>query len=342
MLTREEMQQRQAMFRPVELPAMAIYEDGPRYPIEQVAEMIELSIVIQNVGTGDLDAQVARFIELRDNMKPIPGAPERIPLWPEGKMPTHTVYTDNSDLRYNHEPDFQPYFFEILVPEDVTPKGAVITCSGGDHGAATFYEAFQSCRDFVELGYQTFLLMNRTNGLPWSQKEAGVDAARLIRIIRKNADKYRIAPNQVAFAGFSNGGCTGENCIKYFSGQQTVQEHFPDYVPDEYDAYHGGPDVLLFIYSARRLTDEFDYSKVVYPPTFLAYGRRDPLLGELVAHYNELVSHGVTCEVHSFTGAPHGQAGIKIVTGKALYPSFDLWVPLADYFMQDVYAAKAE
>lgn len=338
MLTQEELQQRKELFRPIELPAMELYEDAPRYPIAQIVEMIELSHIIQDIGSGDFDAQIARFVELRDHMQPLPNAPERIYLWPKGKMPQQTVYTDNSALRYNHGPDFQPYFFEILLPEDATPKGAVITCSGGDHGAATFYEAYQTCLDFVERGYQTFLLMNRTNGIPWSRQEAGVDTARLIRILRKNAAKYRIQPNQIAFAGFSNGGCTGENCIRYFSGQQTVQDSFPDYIPDEYDAYPGGPDALLFIYSARNLQEYFDYSKVIYPPTFLAYGRCDPLLGELVAHYNELVSHGVTCEVHSFTGAPHGQAGIKILkNGISPYPSFEHWIPLADYFMQDVY-----
>jgi len=253
-------------------------------------------------------------------------------------MPQHTEYIDNSDLQYNHDPDFSPYYFEILVPEDVAPKGAVVVCAGGDHGAATFNEAYQTCMDFAEIGYQSFLLLNRTNRQPWSGLEAATDSARMIRIIRRNAAKYRIDPNHIAFAGFSNGGATGDACIFYYSRGQQVQEYFTDYIPDEMDEFSGAPNVMLCIYGARNLPFPYDYDKVDYPPTFVAYGRLDQLKDRIPAHYEDLVAHGVQTEFHTFTGMPHDQAGSKILNnGVSRYPSFDLWIPLANYFMQDVY-----
>ena len=54
------------------------------------------------------------------------------------------------------------------------------------------------------------------------------------------------------------------------------------------------------------------------------------------AVYADLMARGVTVEVHTFSGHPHGYAGWKIIDGKG-DPNFDLWEDLADHFMQDIY-----
>ncbi len=45
----------------------------------------------------------------------------------------------------------------------------------------------------------------------------------------------------------------------------------------------------------------------------------------------------VRLEIHTFSGVPHGQAGVRIF-GENPYPTFELWLPLADKFMQDIFA----
>ena len=55
----------------------------------------------------------------------------------------------------------------------------------GDHGDCVIHEAYQSCLDFNRLGYQSFMLLNRTNRMPYTGQECGADAARLIRMLRK-------------------------------------------------------------------------------------------------------------------------------------------------------------
>ena len=251
-------------------------------------------------------------------------------------MPATGEYTENPGLRYNHDPEFRPYMYEFLLPEKVQPKGAVILCAGGDHGDCVIHEAYQSCLDFNRLGYQSFMLLNRTNMMPYTGQECGADAARLIRMIRKNASRYRIKENQVAFAGFSNGGLTGEECIRYYSGNQQVTDHFPGYVPDELDEYRGAPDAFLCVYGPRWEGREIDYTKVVYPPVLFAVGMEDKALDNLHWVYRDLLSHGIRAEVHTFTGVPHGQAGVSVF-GNYDYPNFELWLPLADAFMQRIY-----
>ena len=85
-------------------------------------------------------------------------------LWPENRAPSLTEYTDNSAYRYNHNPDFAPFMYEMLVPEEVTPMGAIILCAGGDHG---FYRL---CEGFIrwpgtstKWAINASLLLNRTN-----------------------------------------------------------------------------------------------------------------------------------------------------------------------------------
>lgn len=325
-------------FGPVKHKAVPVFEDCVNYPTEQIVELVNLSREIERTEYGEeTHRKIAKFEELLGKIKPVSDPKPRIYLWNENAMPVETEYTDNSSYRYNHDPDFVPYFFEMLLPENMTPKGAVVLCAGGDHGDATVPEAYQSALDFNAMGYQCFLLCNRTNHNPWLAKEAGVDAARAVRMVRANAEQYRIRPDQIAFAGFSNGGLTGEGLIQYYSGSQTVKDSFPDYEPDDLDAVSAAPDAFLCVYGPRFNGDTFNYEKAVYPPTFFAVGREDTAMDNLNWTYPDLVAHGVPVEVHTFAGVPHGQAGVKLLDGEVKYPNFELWLPLADAFLQNLF-----
>lgn len=317
--------------------SVAYFEDAPCYPVEKLVKLHGMRRrMLEEKEEGKRLLLAREFEAYLDGLERLPDAPERIYLWPEGGMPETGGYTQNKDFMYNHDPDFRPYMYEFLLPEETTPKGAVILCAGGDHGDCVLHEAYQSCLDFNKMGYHSFMLLNRTNRMPYTGQECGADAARLIRMIRRNAARYRIRENQVAFAGFSNGGLTGEECIRYYSGKQRVEDHFPNYRPDALDEYPGAPDAFLCIYGPRWEGVSIDYSKVVYPPVFYAVGMEDKALDNLHWVYRDLLEHGIRAEVHTFTGVPHGQAGVSIL-GNQKYPNFELWLPLADAFMQRVF-----
>ena len=341
-LTQEEIrakqQERRRDFAPAEHPAIPLYENAPCYDTEKLAEMQRLGVRI--LETDDRDERmklIGEFETVRDIITEKPEHPEPVALWPDGVLPTVTDYQDNSDLRWNHDPDFKPFLYELLVPDDVQPKGLVVFCAGGDHGYPMFHEAYISCLDFVSMGYQAILLGNRTNGCPWKAEDAAADASRAIRYARKNAERLRIDPNHVAFAGFSNGGITGENCIRFFSGEKKMTDIYPDYVPDELDSFYGAPDAFICVYGPRFVGGEFDFTGVVYPPTFYAVGREDRALDNLNYVYPTLIEHGVKVEVHTFAGTPHGQAGVRVLDGYVKYPNFEMWLKLADYFLMDLF-----
>ena len=334
-------QERRKDFAPAEHPAIPIYENAPCYDPQELAEMQRLGVRIMD--TDDRDERlslVKEYEDLRDSIAMLQDHPEPVYLWPECVLPTLTDYQDNSGLRWNHDPDFRPFLYKLLVPDSVTPKGLVIFCAGGDHGYALFHEAYISCLDFVKMGYQTILLANRTNACPWKAVDAAADASRAVRYARKNAERLRIDSNSVAFAGFSNGGVTGESCILYFSGEKRMTDYYPDYLPDELDGYYGSPDAFLCIYGPRYAGADFDYTGVIYPPTFFAVGREDGALDNLNYVYPSLLAQGVPVEIHTFAGTPHGQAGTKILDGYVKYPNFELWVTLAEYFLMDLFRKK--
>ncbi|MCM1026448.1 MAG: hypothetical protein NC432_08415 [Roseburia sp.] len=317
--------------------AVPYFDDAPCYPTEELTRLFRLERDFRE--QEDLSVRegiVEEYRRILEALRKIPEAPEKVWLWPEGKMPEKTAYTENPEGRYNHDPGYRPYLFEMLVPEDVSPKGAIVVCAGGDHGEASFHEGYFSCLDLNRLGYQCFLLLNRVNMCPWSREECGADAARAIRLVRANAEKYRISLNRVAFAGFSNGGLTGEACIEGYSGSHTVREHFPDYEPDGLDGYKGAPDAFLCVYGPRFVGAPFCYEGVEYPPVFFAVGREDSALQNLDATYPDLLKAGVKVEIHTFAGVPHGQAGMQHL-GEERFGNFQLWLPLADAFLQDVF-----
>ena len=205
----------------------------------------------------------------------LPNAPERVYLWKAGNMPVQTVYTDNPGHLYDHEPDFQPYYLEMPLSSEKKPLAGIVLVAGGTHGAGTINECYEIGLEFNALGYACFILQCRPNMGPWSRLESAVDAARCFQLLRGNASKYGLDPDKLVYAGFSNGGVTGDACIEFFSDHQTVKQYFPDYVPDEYDSYYGAENAYLCIYGARHLGTVLSRDAFPYPPTFFAIGRED-------------------------------------------------------------------
>ena len=318
--------------------AVTYFEDAPCYTKKDLLCLHEkYSEFAHEKNMDKLQEMTEAFEEMLLQIKPTHNAPKKIMLWTEGNMPTLGHYTENPNYQYNHDPDFKPYMYPMLISENLKPRGAVIVCAGGDHGECTLHEGYQTCLDLNKLGYQCFLLLNRTNHCPYDAKEAGADAARAIQIVRRDAKAYGIDANHVVFAGFSNGGLTAEACIQYFSGTQKIKNHFKNYIPEALDDYYSAPDAVLCIYGPRFKDSSFDYTNVVYPPTFFAVGREDSAMENLNATWADLIAHGVEVEVHTFSGVPHGQSGVSFY-GNYSYPHFQLWLPLADTFMQNVFS----
>jgi len=327
------------VLRPSAREAVKIYEDCVNYPKEMLIALYKKEEEIRAI--NDLDELKARIHEFDEIIRKTaaarcvtPQAP--IVLWKEGNLPAESDYSENVPLRYTHDPDYKPFMYELLLPEDVPAKGAILLSAGGDHGSNILLECYQAGLEMNALGYQCFILMNRPNDNPWTGKEAGADVARAIQYVRAHAAEYRIPENHVAFAGFSNGGLTGEQNIQYFSGGRTIRDSFPAYVPDELDAFSGCPDVFLCVYGPRFIGMDFDWNGVAYPPTIVIVGETDFNIPNIAPYAEDLRSHGTKVEMHTFVNCPHGGVGNAIL-GEVAHPNYYQWRTLCDAFMTEIY-----
>ena len=205
--------------------------------------------------------------------------------------------------------------YALLLPDDVQPKGAVVVCAGGDHGACSLPEGYQNCLDFLAMGYQAFMLNNRPNHNPWSEKECGADAARAIRIIRRDAEKYRIDPHSIAFAGYSNGGVTGEACILHYSGEKRWPIIFPAIRPMRW-THSAARRTLSSACTApvrRRLSGLHRRRLSAH---LFAVGREDNAMDNLHATYPDLIAHGVPVEVHTLPAHPTARQASALWTAR--------------------------
>ena len=250
-------------------------------------------------------------------------------LWEEGNMPSVTEYTVNNG-NYADDPDFRPMVRTFPVPEGTAAKGAVLICAGGAFQfRSDQYEGTPVAEALSELGYQSFVVDYRLR--PYTQEEGALDLARAVRFVRSHAAEYGIEEEDIAVMGFSAGGIlSGEMLLNY---DETVNGTALDdsYVPDELVQVSADAAACGMIYSfygrlSVASTDVEKFRASGLPPTYFAYGTRDPFVREFEECIAALQEAGVPVESHVLEGMPHGfgaQGG---------------WIPEYDAWLENVFA----
>lgn len=200
-------------------------------------------------------------------------AQQIIPLYETGKVPNalptdvqEVVYTFESNGRYLHfvervtAPELTAYF-----PEKAKNTGmAVIICPGGGYtGLAIDHEGHDMAKKLAENGIAGFVLKYRLpNGLLVKNKEIVPlqDAQRAIQIVRENAVKWRIRPNQVGILGCSAGGHLAS----------TLGTHYRKSLIDNPKHTNLRPDFMILNYPVISFADSLTHA-----------GSRFNLIGEM-------------------------------------------------------------
>lgn len=236
----------------------------------------------------------------------------RIELYPSG-IPGKTS-----------EDDFMPYIDTFLLDAAKTPLGAVLVFPGGGYHHRAPHEADPIARRFNDLGYHAFVLQYRVQ--PSVAPAPQMDAARALKIIRANAEKWYVRPDQIAVCGFSAGGhlagCTGLLDMDYSVAQG-----------DEADDFSAKADAMILSYAVLSIKLFcFDRGRELKPGS--PYGDENGNAIDLVQLVNEntppafvwhtavdtnvpaecsvefaraMWKHDRTCELHIFPEGPHGR-----------------------------------
>ena len=196
-------------------------------------------------------------------------------------------------------------------PKIATGCGVVI-CPGGAYQVLAWqHEGVQLAEWFNSIGVTAFILKyrvprRRPDKIHWEPMQ---DVQRAIRVVRRDADKFKIASDRIGVLGFSAGG--------HLTVMAGVQYDTPCYEQvDEADSLSARPDFICPIYAAY-LGDGYSDAKpelgslvkvtAKTPPAFMAVTWDDKFRGAQSALlFAKLKEHGVPAEFHGYSKGGHG------------------------------------
>lgn len=269
--------------------------------ITEWTENLGLDQTGENTESGDIQTVAGGQVD--------PTSRQIFYLWETENMPTVTEYTENNG-RYADDPDFRPAVRTFPVPEGTNVKGAVLICAGGAFQyRSDQYEGTPVAEALSERGYQSFVVDYRLR--PYTQEESALDLARAVRFVRNHADDYGFNEEDIAVMGFSAGGILSGEMLLNFDGTVNGTALDKNYIPDELDQVSADASACGMIYSfygrlSVASTDVEKFRESDLPPTYFAYGTRDPFVGEFEECIDALEEAGVSVESHVLEGMPHG------------------------------------
>jgi acetyl esterase/lipase len=177
------------------------------------------------------------------------GRPAPQPLWAHGAPGAKG--TETADI---------PAITLYAPPAEKATGAAIVVCPGGGYGALADHEGKPVAQWLNSLGVTAFVLRYRL-GPRYHHPTMLRDAARAIRTVRANAQKWGLDPHRIGILGFSAGGHLAS----------TAATHFDDGNPnaeDPVERVSSRPDAAILIYPVITLDGPYAH-----------LGSRDNLLG---------------------------------------------------------------
>jgi len=245
-----------------------------------------------------------------------------IEIWPTG-LPAGSVQLDPAKVKVLKEKEKVDPRGHVLYcdtptltvyqadPKIATGCGVVICPGGGYNVLAWQHEGVQLAEWFNSIGVTAFILKYRVprripSKIHWEPMQ---DVQRAIRVVRRDAAKYKIAPSRIGVLGFSAGGH-----LAVMAGVQYDTQCYEQV--DEADALSARPDFICPIYAAY-LGDGYSDAKAELgslvkvtaqtPPAFMAVTWDDKFRGAQSALlFAKLKEYGVPAEFHGYSQGGHG------------------------------------
>ena len=267
--------------------------------------------------------------------EPAVGSPERIALWPVGKVPGERgAASAPRVIERSADPALPDRYIDgvsapyLVAYRPAKPNGsALLVIPGGGYQRIVLdKEGTSLVPAFVEKGGVTLFVLRYRLPAGRSDRQAALaDAQRALRLIRHDAARWQLDPQRIGVIGFSAGGHVAARLSTGFDTQ------LPG-VGDAIDAVSARPDFALLMYpvidmgahthsgSRQRLLGEhpdpalerqFSMQQQVSaktPPTFLVHAQDDdvvPVQNSLL-YYQALLQAGVPSEMHLFAHGGHG------------------------------------
>jgi acetyl esterase/lipase len=252
--------------------------------------------------------------------KNIPGSISSIEYKEELKKDDDGVVTGVSKVT-------EPTLALFLADKDKNNGTAVVICPGGGYlHLAINKEGYKIAKWFNSLGISAFVLKYRLpSDIIMKDKAIGPlqDAQEAIRIVRRNAEKWKIDPNKIGIIGFSAGGHLAASLSTKFAEKvydvnvnTSARPDFsilmyPVISMDEAIVHKGSKKYLLGENPSVEMTNKYSMDKQVQkdtPKTFIVHATDDktvPVENSL-NYYLALKQNQVPVEMHIYENGGHG------------------------------------
>ncbi|CAI8758591.1 alpha/beta hydrolase [Chryseobacterium sp. IT-36CA2] len=218
---------------------------------------------------------------------------------------------------------------KLIIHQPQNPNGiAILVISGGGYAhIESGSEGYPASEWLKSLGITAFELQYRLPEEGWATRSVPFqDAQRALRIIRKDAGKYKIDPDKIGVLGFSAGG----HLAGYISSTFNTIYYPPQ---DDIDLISAQPNFMAMIYPVVSMlppnnkthsfksllgknSDTKDQIRLSVekqvnaqtPITFLAQSEDDPIspVENSILMYQALKDHKIPAELHLLQSGGHG------------------------------------
>ncbi|WP_289660187.1 alpha/beta hydrolase fold domain-containing protein [Flavobacterium panacagri] len=248
-------------------------------------------------------------------------------------------------------PTLTPYFAD---PEK-SNGSAVIICPGGAYGMlAINKEGFKVAEWLNSIGIHAFVLKYRLpSDLIMKNKTVGPlqDAQEALRMVRRNAIKWKINPNKIGIMGFSAGGHLASTLSTHYNDKVYIPSDtisakpnfsiliYPVISTQEGITHQGSKDNLLGKNPDPALVDFYSNEKQVNaatPKAFLVHATDDKavLVENSINYYLALKKEKVSAEMHLYENGGHG-FGLGVKGTNTFWPkTCEKWLTANNYTLQ--------
>ena len=245
-------------------------------------------------------------------------------LWAQDTPTVMPLWADRAPGATGDKDADKPTLTLWPAPAEKATGAAVVICPGGGYGhLAVGHEGKDVAAWLNSFGVSGYMLKYRI--APYKHPIPLGDAQRAVRIVRANAEKWKIDPARIGILGFSAGGHLASSAATHFdSGQADAADPIdrascrPDFAVLVYPVIsmgrftHGGSkNNLLGKNPDQTLVDLMSNEKQVTaqtPPTFLIHTGNDgavPVENSL-AFFAACRAAKIPAELHVFESGPHG------------------------------------
>lgn len=208
--------------------------------------------------------------------------------------------------------------FEIRLANPQNGNGAgVIICPGGGYSILAWDKEGTEIAEWLNsLGYSAFVLQYR---VPDKKEGALQDIQRAIRIVRGNAEKWKLDPEKIGVMGFSAGGSLSARAGTLFNTRSYL------YV-DKTDTLSCRPSFVMLIYPAyldqgegKSLTPELQITRET-PPFFIFQTADDPHGNSALVMAAAMRNSKRPAELHLLPEGGHGYGLRRGITAAETWP----------------------